>query len=72
MHKVQDVREFRILYNNLHDLLSSLREEVWVHKTSLTPPLFIEVPVPIQENKRSCIWVLGVLILPLFLRFLYL
>jgi len=26
--------------------------------TNLTPPLFIEVPVPSQENKRSCISVL--------------
>ena len=38
----------------------------WAHKTSLTPSLFIEPPVPRQESKRSCIGVLG---LPLFLRF---
>jgi len=31
-------------------------------KTSLTPPLFIEMPVPSQERERSCICVLGVLI----------
>ena len=30
----------------LHDHIISLREEVWAHKTSLTLPLFIEVPVP--------------------------
>jgi len=38
--------------------------EVWVHKTSLTPPPFIEVSVP-RESERSCICVLGVSILPL-------
>ena len=42
---------------HLHDRLISLSIEVWVHKTSLTPPLFIEVPVPIQESERSCICV---------------
>ena len=41
----------------MHDRLISLSIEVWVHKTSLTPPLFIEVPVPIQESERSCICV---------------
>jgi len=37
--------------------------------TSLTPPLFIEVPVPIQWSGRSCICVLRVLFL---FRFWYL
>jgi len=37
---------------------------VWAHKTSLTPPLFIEVPVPSQKNERSCICVLGISIFP--------
>jgi len=27
-------------------------------ENSLTPPLFIEVPVPIQDSKRSCLCVL--------------
>jgi hypothetical protein len=45
--------------------------EVWLHKTSLTPPLFIEVTVPSKENEQSCICVLGVSILSpsTFLRF---
>ena len=46
--------------------------EIWAHKTSLTPPRFIEVPVIRQESERSCTCVLGVLVMPLFLRFLYL
>jgi hypothetical protein len=29
------------------------------HKTSLIQPLFIEVPVPSQESKQSCICVLN-------------
>jgi len=39
--------------------------EVWVHKTSLTTPLLIEVPVLNQESERSFICVIGVSILPL-------
>jgi hypothetical protein len=50
---------------HLHACIISLKKEVWVHKTSLTLPLFMEVPVPIQEHERSCICVLGVSILPL-------
>ena len=34
---------------HLHHRIISLRGEDCAHKTSLTPPLFIEVPVPIQE-----------------------
>jgi hypothetical protein len=36
---------------------------VWAHKASLTPPLFIEVPILIKKSERSCIWVLRVLTL---------
>ena len=36
------------------------------HKTSLNPPLFIEVTVQRQENERSCICILGVSIYLLF------
>ena len=46
------------------------------YKTSLTPPLVIEVPVPSQESERSCLCVLRVClcvlrvsIFPLFLPF---
>jgi hypothetical protein len=42
-----------------------LRGKVEANKTSLTAPLYIEVPVPSQESKRSCIGVLGVSICPL-------
>ena len=48
------------MWKNLHDRIYSLRGEVKVHKTSLTPPLFIEVHVPSQGREPSCIWVLGV------------
>jgi len=37
-------------------------------KTSLTPPLFIEVPVPSREHRRLCICVLWYRLCP-FLRF---
>ena len=40
--------------------------KVWTHTTSLTPPLFIQVPVPSQERERSCIWVLWVSMLPIW------
>jgi hypothetical protein len=47
-----------------------MRGTVWADKTSLTAPLFIEVPVPSQESERSCICVLRVSIVPLFTIFL--
>ena len=50
---------------HLHDIVISLRWEVWAHKTSLTPLLFIEVPVPRPEFGRSCICVIGLSISPL-------
>ena len=49
----------------LRDRIISLRREVWAYKTSLTPPLFIEVPVPSQESERSCVCVLELAMLPL-------
>ena len=39
---------------------------LWAYKTSITPPLYIEVSVPSQDSERSCICVLEVSILPLF------
>ena len=54
----------------MHELIISLRGKVWAHKTSLTPPHVIEVPVPRQESEKSCIGVLGVSgIVSLFIRF---
>ena len=43
----------------LHDRTISLRGEVWDHKTILTSPLYIEVPVPRQESQRSYIFIRG-------------
>lgn len=36
-----------------------------MHKSSLTMPHFIELSVPSKANERSCVFVLGVSILPL-------
>ena len=47
----------------LHDRIISPRGQALTHKKSLTPPLFIAVPLPGKENERSCICVLGVSIL---------
>jgi len=44
----------------LHDRIISLRVEAWVQITSLFPPRIIEVPVPSQGSKLSCIFVLRV------------
>ena len=41
------------------------RREVWAHKTSLTPPLFIKVPVPSLASEWSYNYVLELSILPL-------
>ena len=40
-----------------------LSREVCVYKTSIIPPLFIEMSVPSQESELSCICVLGVSVL---------
>ena len=48
------------------DRIIALREEVSAHQTSLTLPLFIEVPVTSHESERSCIFALGVSKLPLY------
>ena len=49
---------------HFHDRIILLSGEVWAYETSLTPPLFIEVPVPCQESKRVSICVLMVWMLP--------
>jgi hypothetical protein len=59
------------ILHHSHVRIISLKEEVWAHTTSLTPPHLIEVPVQSQESERSCICVLGLSILSLFLRFYY-
>ena len=41
-----------------------LRGTVWIYKTNLTTPRFIEVPVPSHESEQSCNCVFGVSILP--------
>jgi hypothetical protein len=40
----------------LHDSIISQRGHIWAHKISLTPPRVIEMPTPIQESDRSCIF----------------
>ena len=41
------------------------------YKTSFNLPRFIEVPVPSHDSERSCIYVVRISILTLFLRFFY-
>jgi hypothetical protein len=48
----------------LYESIISPRGELWNNKTSLTLSLFIEVSVPSQESDWSCIYVVGVSILP--------
>jgi hypothetical protein len=50
-------------WKHWHNRIISLSCEVSLHKTSLAPPLCIEVPVPSLESDRSRICVLGVSIL---------
>jgi hypothetical protein len=42
----------------------------WGYITSLSPPHVTKVPVPIQKSKWSCIYVLGISILPISTIFL--
>ena len=57
---------FRIHVENTCMTASIHCRAVWSHKTSLTPPLFIEEHIPSEECEQSCICVLEVSILPLF------
>jgi len=50
---------------NCKNAIKTLLGNFWSHAANLTPPLFIEVPVPSQESERLCICVLAVSILPL-------
>ena len=45
------------LFNMLHCINIRILIVVFVHKTSLTSPLFIEVPVPNQESNRTVMYV---------------
>jgi hypothetical protein len=42
---------------NLHGRITSLREEVWDNKTSLTPPPVTYMPVQSQESEQSYIYI---------------
>jgi hypothetical protein len=53
-------------------MTESLRGDAWAHKTSLTLPLFTEVPVPSQKSERSCICVLEDMDFASFYNFFYL
>ena len=46
-----------------------LRGDVLAHKTSVAPPLCIEVPLPSHESEQSCICVLEIYILPVYMIF---
>ena len=54
----------------LHSSIIIIKEEDWVHKTSWSSSLCIEVSVPFQKSEQSCIYVLELSIVSLFLRFL--
>ena len=56
MHIYDRVGIWLTCWKHLHDNIISQRVEVWDNKTSLTPPLFIEMPVLSQENDRAVIY----------------
>jgi hypothetical protein len=51
-HDINEILLNTIALTLTHSLIISLRGEVWIYKTSLTPPLFIERPVSRQECER--------------------
>jgi hypothetical protein len=55
--------------NHLYDCIISLKEVLWAHQTSLTPSLFIEVPVLKPGKWVYILCVLGVSILPIVYHF---
>ena len=64
LHVCEDIQ---CLQQDLHDHVFLLRDYL-LTKTSLTPPQFTKVPVQSHERERPCTYMLGVSILPLFLR----
>ena len=55
------------IFSNLRCVpLFMIFKYIFNSKNVLTTPLFIEVPVPSQENDRSCICVLGLSIFASF------
>lgn len=44
---------------HFYDRIIAQTGEAWGHKTRLTPPLVIEVPLPCQQSERSCIFGFG-------------
>ena len=51
---------------HLHDRIISLRGEFWTYKTSLTPPLFIEVPtLHLKDFKTTNVHKLTLFFLPI-------
>ena len=61
MENISDKHNMRwFCVKHLHDVIFSLRGEDLVHKSSLTPPRFIDIPVEIQESERPCTYVRGV------------
>jgi hypothetical protein len=43
---------------HLYDRIIPLKDDIWAHKTRLTPPLLINVRVARRKGERSCIRVL--------------
>jgi hypothetical protein len=50
-HKTKQIN----VYNALSLQYHFTNDEVWVHESSLIPPLFIEVSVPSLKSERSCV-----------------
>ena len=49
-----------VLVNDTNYIIKSLKGEVQVNETNLTPLLSIEVPKPSQVSERSCTCVINV------------
>ena len=50
-------RDIMSIYAKIQvEIWYNLRVEVWAHKTSLNPPLFIEVPVKLSGRIFVCLW----------------
>ena len=63
-YAMYNIQDYSVIYNNAAHLVIC---EGRVYKTNLILPLFIEVPASSLESERSCICVLEVSILSLFL-----
>ena len=58
--ELSEEEDRRTRANHFYDHVISLKPEIWSHNTSLSPPLFIEVPVAVCVLGTSMFYVFAI------------